>query len=804
MLELDDSVLLKEYVEHGSEEAFATLVARHVNKVYSIALRHTRNAHQAEEITQAVFVILTRRSRQLGKRVILAGWLCRTARLSAMTFVRSETRRTRREQEAHMQNLLSESESEIWPRIAPLLDAAMAGLSQADHDAVALRFFDGKSMREIGAALGASEDAVKMRVNRAVEKLRIFFTRRGIVCSAAVLTTAISANAVQAAPTGLAVTISTAATLSGTAIATTATTTATKAIAMTTVQKTLAAGIVAVAVAAGVATYLLQQLTAAPPAAVGGKTASGAGAPKDGLPIKLANDSFQVRAGAFNDRFINEIDANTRRTTNSAPAGHIRSLMAATSTGSADYLAAAPGAMSAGPTGSRFVLHAATEGSSLLGKRIRVSGWMKAKDVGNWAGVSLHVANMNGRISASDDTFDRPIHGTMGWQPVAMVTDLPKEPCFIYLAPTLYGAGEIWCDDFQIDLAAPETPITDDRRWTVWSQHPNDYSETIDPNVTREGRSAMRITYTGEGVAPKNAFVWWGKHNRDREKFQRYLGQTVRMSVWARTDNVSINGGLNFEPKGPLGKRLADHSARSKRQIKGTTDWAEHSVTCWIPKETQDFQTGFFMFGSGTLWLDMETFKCEIIDAPPPATELPTSAAQDITQPGDLIFASSDDSRASEGVANAIDNDKNTKYLNHDSGRTGNQIGTFSPSGFAVQPALGPTVVTGMGIQCANDAPDRDPDVVALEGSNDATLTSYESGTWKSITTISNIAAGFTKRFQSQEFFFSNSIPYRNYRWRVEATRIVPNKCCMQVAEVWLTTTAPPNQARSPAAAGLQ
>src|SRR5215510_2160139 len=125
MLELDDSVLLTEYVEHGSEEAFATLVARHVNKVYSIALRHTRNAHQAEEITQAVFVLLARKSRQLSKRVILSGWLCRTARLSAVTFVRSEIRRARREQEVHMQNLQDEGGSEIWPRIASLLDTAM-------------------------------------------------------------------------------------------------------------------------------------------------------------------------------------------------------------------------------------------------------------------------------------------------------------------------------------------------------------------------------------------------------------------------------------------------------------------------------------------------------------------------------------------------------------------------------------------------------------------------------------------------------------------------------------------------------
>src|ERR1051325_8088185 len=241
MLELNDSVLLQEYVEHGSEEAFAALVARHVNKVYSIALRHTRNAHQAEEITQVVFVILARKSRRLGKRVILAGWLCRTARLSAVTFVRSEIRRSRREQEAHMQNLLNESESEVWPQIAPLLDAAMAGLSEADHDAVALRFFDGKSMKEIGAALGASEDAVKMRVNRAVEKLRIFFTRRGIVCSAAALTEAISANAVHAAPVGLAVSVSTAAAHAGITLTTTttATTTVGKIVAMTTLQKTL-------------------------------------------------------------------------------------------------------------------------------------------------------------------------------------------------------------------------------------------------------------------------------------------------------------------------------------------------------------------------------------------------------------------------------------------------------------------------------------------------------------------------------------------------------------------------------------
>jgi uncharacterized protein (TIGR03435 family) len=204
MQALDDMALLRQYTEQNSEEAFAMLVTRHVNKVYSVALRHTRNPHHAEEITQAVFAILARKARHLGRRVIISGWLCQTARLTAMTFIRSEIRRARREQEVHMQNLPNENEPGAWAQIEPLLDVAMTGLNETDYHAVVLRFFDGKSMKEVGAALGASEDAAKMRLNRAVEKLRVFFTRRGVVLPAAVLTAAISANSVQAAPAPLA------------------------------------------------------------------------------------------------------------------------------------------------------------------------------------------------------------------------------------------------------------------------------------------------------------------------------------------------------------------------------------------------------------------------------------------------------------------------------------------------------------------------------------------------------------------------------------------------------------------------
>jgi RNA polymerase sigma factor (sigma-70 family) len=208
MKDFDDAALLRQYVEENSDEAFAAIVTRHVDKVYSVALRHTRKPHEAEEITQTVFVLLAKKSRHFGKGVILSGWLYQTARLTALTFVRSEIRRANREQEAYMQSSLNETDSDVWPQIAPLLDRAMAGLNKEDRQAVVLRFFDRRTMSEVGYALGASEDAAKKRVNRAIGKLRLFFAKRGVALSAGVLTTVISTNSVQAAPVGLAKTIS--------------------------------------------------------------------------------------------------------------------------------------------------------------------------------------------------------------------------------------------------------------------------------------------------------------------------------------------------------------------------------------------------------------------------------------------------------------------------------------------------------------------------------------------------------------------------------------------------------------------
>ena len=200
----DDMELVGEYARHSSEEAFATLVSRYVNLVYSVALRQVGDAHLAEEITQVVFILLARKAASLGPKTILPGWLCRTARHASDNALKIQRRRQHREQEAYMQSLVTESESDHWAQIAPLLSAAMAELGEKDHDAIVLRFFNGRSFKEVGQSFGASEEAAKKRVNRALEKLRAFFEKRGVSSTVAIIGGALSANSVHAAPVALA------------------------------------------------------------------------------------------------------------------------------------------------------------------------------------------------------------------------------------------------------------------------------------------------------------------------------------------------------------------------------------------------------------------------------------------------------------------------------------------------------------------------------------------------------------------------------------------------------------------------
>jgi len=203
MRDMNDYELLQNYVTNGSEEAFATLSARYVDLVYSVAFRRVGDSHQAEEISQAVFIIMAKKAHIFDKNTILPGWLHRTAWFVADNFKKADLRRRNREQEAFQQSLLQETESDTWSHIAPVLDSAVADLSSKDRDAIILRFFEGKSLNAVGKAIGASEEAARKRVDRAIDKLRASFIRRGIVISSSVLVATLSTHAIQAAPTSL-------------------------------------------------------------------------------------------------------------------------------------------------------------------------------------------------------------------------------------------------------------------------------------------------------------------------------------------------------------------------------------------------------------------------------------------------------------------------------------------------------------------------------------------------------------------------------------------------------------------------
>src|ERR1035437_1939575 len=253
MHEQSDVQLLRDYAEDGHEAAFRELVTRHADFVFSAALRQVNSSDLAGDIAQGVFTDLARKARPLAKQMpgSLAGWLHRGTRYAALNHLRDTRRRLTNERQAMEQLLINSESAPDWERIRPVLDEALDSLGDEDREALLLRYFKNQDFRAVGLALGISADTAQKRVSRAVERLREFFSKRNVTIGASGLVVLISANAVQAAPVGLAATIS-AATLAGTAVHTSTVIAATKTIAMTILKKTLKPAPTAAAVGTGI------------------------------------------------------------------------------------------------------------------------------------------------------------------------------------------------------------------------------------------------------------------------------------------------------------------------------------------------------------------------------------------------------------------------------------------------------------------------------------------------------------------------------------------------------------------------
>ncbi len=201
---MDDWQLLRRFVEHDSQEAFAALTKRYLGLVYSVCRRELADAETAEDVTQAVFLILARKAPSLRRNVVLSGWLFQTARFAAKNArTRAQRRAAYELKAAELIQQQVTGEDAAWAEIEPVLNQSLAALREGERESVLLRFFQGMSFVETGTTLGVSEEAARKRVTRALEKMRRFFGQEGIVVPGAALAALLSAHAAKAVPAQL-------------------------------------------------------------------------------------------------------------------------------------------------------------------------------------------------------------------------------------------------------------------------------------------------------------------------------------------------------------------------------------------------------------------------------------------------------------------------------------------------------------------------------------------------------------------------------------------------------------------------
>jgi RNA polymerase sigma factor (sigma-70 family) len=247
---MDDATLLRRYAEDRSEGDFAELVRRHLNLVYSVALRQVNgDTHLAQDVTQLVFTDLARKASQLTGHRGLAGWFFTSTRYAAAKLVRGEKRRRTREQESLLMQESDPTAPLDWAQVRPVLDEALAELNEGDREAILLRYMEGQDFASVGARLDLTDNAARMRVDRAVDKLRGLLERRGVRSTATALSLVLANQAVVAAPAGLA------ATVTGTALAGAGTAATLTFMSLTKLQLALASAVVV----AGAGVFAVQE-----------------------------------------------------------------------------------------------------------------------------------------------------------------------------------------------------------------------------------------------------------------------------------------------------------------------------------------------------------------------------------------------------------------------------------------------------------------------------------------------------------------------------------------------------------------
>jgi RNA polymerase sigma factor (sigma-70 family) len=626
---MDDTALLNQYVHAGCERAFAELVHRHIDLVYGSARRLTGDPHVAEDVTQAVFIVLAKKAARVRHGAVLPAWLLTTTRYASANAMTKSSRRRKHERAAAMNSPMNStmnssmsSDDAIGPglddsisgedgQMSAALDAALARLGTTDRSVVAMRYLQGRSISDIAVALGVSQDAAQKRVLRALARLRDYFARRGVVLDGMDLDAGLSRQLRQVAPAALAPAVVTKAILAktlagGTGAAGAIADVVLRSISLMTTAKIAATCAIAIVVlgATAAAVQSAGNKPSANPAPTGAAPATGAPvvvaatlpAPKPFVPLRLSaeavwqpyvpstqpgtevialkNDS--LLPGRKDKTTLMGYDPDTRRAPGADPAVEVRD-----------------DSGSGGNMTRRF------DAAPYHGKRIRLSGFVKSKDVERISGLFVVVYRADGAWLAQDDLGGRQVHGTTDWARHDIVCDVSPQAAGITVHVFLRGQGTVWADGLELAVVDESVPNNDDHRWRGWTFTPGKFQTALDRKVLHDGHPTICMT----GKDTNHPVNDWISYDHTELDVRPFLGHKVRLSVMIKSDGVSYAGPV-IRGVGVNNTTAARDEFNGRRPVRGTTDWRKYATTIVMPKNAIDMSFGVWMNGKGKVWFD--------------------------------------------------------------------------------------------------------------------------------------------------------------------------------------------------------